>query len=258
MKKISALSTTCKDCLFAKYDGITQTDCHLGKIDKIKNHPVYELVEAMDDDKEFYVLNYHLCLHQRVKGWEHDNEPMEDMINLVRDEIKMKWGAILILKDEKQQDMSRVEERLGEILNQSEKPSWVGIINDDVDLDVYWIIDYLNKQDIPWSIQSSGDSIYSTIDTIVQNFKNQKFLFYATFDSDKVIEPDFYDKIYDSVINELKQYSVISDEGSMHRMVVNKVAHFKYAGNGVETSLLDRIKQQATEHTLLVNYKDLQ
>ena len=136
--KVSVVSTTCKDCLFAKYVGDTQVDCELGKIEKISNHPVYELVEATDNVKNFYVLNYHLCLQQRVAGWVHDNETLENMKNLVREEIKMSWGAILVLKDEPLNDMSRVQKRLEEILSQSNPPKWIGIVNQNTDLDRDW------------------------------------------------------------------------------------------------------------------------
>ena len=153
-KKISVVSTTCKDCLFAKYDGNTQVDCELGKIDKINNHPIYEVIEARDETKNFYVLNYHLCLHQRVAGWVHDNKSLDEMKNLVKEEIKMNWGAILVLQDESQNDMSRVEKRLEEIISQGNPPKWIGIINTDTNLDVYWIISYLNDKGIRWSIGS--------------------------------------------------------------------------------------------------------
>ena len=45
-KKISAVSTTCKDCLFAKYEGNTQVGCELGRVEKVEQHPIYDLVEA--------------------------------------------------------------------------------------------------------------------------------------------------------------------------------------------------------------------
>ena len=143
MDKINVISTTCKECLFAEYEDDTQVGCRLGKIEKIKNHPVYELIEAMDHEKNFYVLNYHLCLHQRVEGWEHDSKSMEEMIRHVQEEIRMNWGAILVLKDEDEKDMSRVQSRLEEILKQTHKPNWIGIVSNDPDRDVYWIIEAL-------------------------------------------------------------------------------------------------------------------
>jgi len=254
--KISALSTTCKECLFAKYDGSTQVGCELGRIEKVKTHPVYQLVEAMDDEKEFYVINYHLCLYQRIKGWPHDYKPMEEMISEVKDEIKMRWGAILILRDEDENNMSRVEKRLNEIFNQKNPPSWVGIVNDDKELDVYWIIDYLNKKEVVWHIQSSEESRdRDAIDIILDKTKHRGFSFYAVFESDKEISLDFYKSIHENVIDGMLQYSVIKDEDTLHNMVVNKVAHFKFGGNAGNT--LEQNIKNGSEHTLLVEYKNL-
>lgn len=255
-KKISVVSTTCKDCLFAKYDGNTQVDCELGKIDKINNHPIYEVIEARDETKNFYVLNYHLCLHQRVAGWVHDNKSLDEMKNLVKEEIKMNWGAILVLQDESQNDMSRVEKRLEEIISQGNPPKWIGIINTDTNLDVYWIISYLNDKGIRWSIESGEESVRHYIDVLINKFKKNRFVFYSVFESDKVIPTDLYDKLYNNVIENLMQYSVIKEVDSLHCMIVNKVAHIKYGGNVTE-DLEKKIKRESSIG-LLLNHEDLQ
>lgn len=257
MTKISALSTTCKNCLFAKYDGNTQVSCELNRIEKIKSHPVYELVEATDNIKNFYVLNYHLCLYQRVSGWVHDKNSMEEMIDAVKEEIKMKWGAILILRDEQDNDMSRVEQRLNELFNQEQPPSWIGIVNQNPDMDVYWIINYLNNKDVIWQIQSSEeDTDREAIDILLDKMKKKRFVFYTVVESDKDINEDFYTKIHRNVLDELLQYSVIKDEDKLHQMIVNKIAHFKFVGN-TSQDLEIKIKNQAGEHNLLVEYKNL-
>ena len=253
--KISVVSTTCRDCLFAEYDDNTQVGCHLGKIDKIKSHPVYELIEAMDDNKDFYVLNYHLCLHQRIKGWPHDDKSIEEMIKAVKEEVKMNWGAILVLNDEPLNDMSRVQKRLEEILDQSRPPSWIGIVNQDVDLDVYWIIDYLNEKDVKWKIESGGGDVRKHVDTLFNKFKKHKFVFYSIFESDKDIPSSLYTDMHNFVIDNLGQYSVIKEEDSMHGMIVNKVAHIKYEGNKDEP-LETKIKKKSSID-LLLDYKDL-
>lgn len=255
-KKISVVSTTCKNCLFAIYEDDTQVDCELGKIEKINNHPIYEALEATDDEKNFYVLNYHLCLQQRVPGWVHDNKSMKEMKELVKEEIKMNWGAMLVLKEESKNDMSRVEKRLEEIINQTNPPKWISIINNDVDLDVYWIINYLNIKGIMWSIESGKESIRHYIDTIVNKFKKQKFVFYAVFESDKEIPSDLYDKLYNNILEDLMQYSVIKEPDSLHCMIVNKVAHIKYGGNFTE-ELEKKIRRESSVG-LLRNHKDLQ
>ena len=254
--KVSVVSTTCKDCLFAKYVGDTQVDCELGKIEKISNHPVYELVEATDNVKNFYVLNYHLCLQQRVAGWVHDNETLENMKNLVREEIKMSWGAILVLKDEPLNDMSRVQKRLEEILSQSNPPKWIGIVNQNTDLDVYWIIDYLNEKGVRWSIESGTENTRYYIDYLFNKFKKDRFVFYAVFESNKDVPNDLYDKLYNNVIDNMMQYSVIKDEDLLHGMIVSKVAQIKYEGNKNE-ALETKIKKESSI-ALLLNHEDLQ
>ena len=42
--------TSCKECLFAKYEGITQVDCELGKIDMYRKHGT-EVAEVYDEYK---------------------------------------------------------------------------------------------------------------------------------------------------------------------------------------------------------------
>lgn len=254
-KKINVISTTCKDCLFGKYDGKTQVGCELGRIEKIKEHPVYDLVEAYDEQKEFYVLNHHLCLHQRVSGWIHDNKSMDEMVREVKEEIKMNWGAILSLKNETTQDMSRVQQRLEEITNQTNPPKWIGVINQDVDLDVFWIIDYLNKKDIKWSIESGQEHTRHYIDVLFNKFKKDRFVFYAFFESHMDIPSDLYDRMHRNVIDNLMQYSVIKDNDSLHCMLVNKVAHMKYEGNQ-NVALETKIKEKS-KIDLLLNHEDL-
>lgn len=255
-KKISAVSTTCKDCLFAKYEGKTQVGCELGRVEKVEQHPIYDLVEAYDDDKEFYILNYHLCLYQRINGWVHDNKSTEEMIEEVRKEINLNWGAILVLKDEPINDMSRVQKRLEEILDQPNPPKWIGIVNQNIDLDVYWIIDYLSEKGVRWSVESGEENTRHYIDILFEKFKKDRFVFYAVFESNKDIPSDLYDKMYHNVIDNMVQYSVIKDEDSLHGMVVNKVAHIKYEGNK-DDPLETKIKKESNI-ALLLNHEDLQ
>ena len=50
MTEVSAISTICKNCLFAKYENNTQVGCQFDRTDTVDNHPVYELLAAHDDD----------------------------------------------------------------------------------------------------------------------------------------------------------------------------------------------------------------
>lgn len=46
------LQTSCKDCILAEYNGITQIGCQANRISKFNN-----VIEAYDEEKEFYVID---------------------------------------------------------------------------------------------------------------------------------------------------------------------------------------------------------
>ena len=52
------INTSCKDCKFAIYEKETQKDCEAGRVSTFKKRN--ELIEAYDEDKEFYTIS-RLC-----------------------------------------------------------------------------------------------------------------------------------------------------------------------------------------------------
>jgi hypothetical protein len=58
------IQTNCKDCLFAIYNDKTQVSCAANRIVAFGN----DVVEAYDDDKEFYVIN-RFCNYYRKTTW---------------------------------------------------------------------------------------------------------------------------------------------------------------------------------------------
>lgn len=64
--------TSCKECIFAKYDGKTQIGCLADRIEKFKDY----LIEAYDEDKEFYVIK-RFCNLFRFSSWNGGNADVE-------------------------------------------------------------------------------------------------------------------------------------------------------------------------------------
>ena len=58
------LQTSCKECVFASYEGDTQTGCLAGRIEMFDK----QIIEAYDDDKEFYVIDAY-CNYFRPPKW---------------------------------------------------------------------------------------------------------------------------------------------------------------------------------------------
>jgi hypothetical protein len=60
----ASVKTSCKDCVFAKYEGDTQIDCLAGRIQAFGD----DVVEVYDLEKEFYVIS-RACNMFRPESW---------------------------------------------------------------------------------------------------------------------------------------------------------------------------------------------
>jgi hypothetical protein len=60
----SQIKTSCKNCLCSIYEGKTQTGCSFNRIEKFKE----SVLEAYDDEKEFYVIE-RFCNYYRNPKW---------------------------------------------------------------------------------------------------------------------------------------------------------------------------------------------
>lgn len=65
---IEPIHTACKECVYADYSGITQIGCHLNYITVFKDKKL-SILEAYDEDKEFFVINNKKCIGFRNENW---------------------------------------------------------------------------------------------------------------------------------------------------------------------------------------------
>ena len=235
MTEVSAISTICKNCLFAKYDKNTQIGCEFDRTQTVDNHPVYELIAAQDDDKEFYILNNHICPYQRTDTWTHADD--EDIISKVKEEVYMPWAAILFYRHN---GLDSVEERIKELKTQRVKPKVVSLVIDAQDIhpdhfkSLYqmmednfeiWYLQRVIQQDLP--DRFTGDLCFDKM-------KKHRFMFYSYFESTKAIDSNYYNKIHKFVIDDMNSYGIIKnkDDEDIHHVTISKIAHQKYGGNG--------------------------
>ena len=236
MTEVSSISTVCKNCLFAIYDGDTQIGCHFGRTDKVDNHEVYELVEAEDTDKKFYILNNHICPYQRTESWVHSDD--KDIIDKVQKEVYMPWGAILFYRHN---GIDSVEERITELKSQRIPPKVVALVIDAQDINpdhfksLYqmmednfdlWYLQRVIQQDLPDRF---------TADLCFDKMKKNRFMFYSYFESTQPIDLNYYDKIHKFVIDDMNTYGIIkhkNDDNNIQHVTISKIAHQKYGGNG--------------------------
>lgn len=136
MSEINPIHTPCKQCVFAKYDGITQTDCHLQYISKYRDNDT-EILEAYDNEKEFYIINGKKCIGYRENKW-FENRGLGDLS--IEEKIKeynstnyLHYLLFIDLYDYSYENFDNLKEQL---VNISIKPSKIVFVR------------YQNKQ--PW------------------------------------------------------------------------------------------------------------
>lgn len=66
--QINPIHTPCKDCVFALYNDKTQYDCALKYLDIYRENNI-PILEAYDNDKEFYIINNKKCIGYRENKW---------------------------------------------------------------------------------------------------------------------------------------------------------------------------------------------
>ena len=130
MTEVSEISTICKNCLFAIYDNDTQVGCKFGRTETVDSHPSYELIEAEDEEKQFYIFNNHICPYQRTDTWTHADD--KDIETRVKEEVFMPWAAVLFYRHN---GIQSVEERIKEIKSQKVPPKVVSLVIDAKDID---------------------------------------------------------------------------------------------------------------------------
>lgn len=70
---IDSIHTTCKKCVFAEYKAKTQTGCSINYIDQYKKNNV-EILEAYDEENEFYIVNKKKCIGYREESYFRNKE----------------------------------------------------------------------------------------------------------------------------------------------------------------------------------------
>ncbi|MHA2275778.1 MAG: hypothetical protein ACXAC2_08435 [Candidatus Kariarchaeaceae archaeon] len=248
INNVSAISTVCKNCLFAIYDGKTQIGCKFNRTDKADTHNYYKLIEAEDDEKEFYIVDNHICPYQRTDSWAHANDA--DIVARVKEEVFMPWAAILFYKN----NVDDLKKRIQELKAQSVQPNIVTLVlsSDIPSADLKDVLTDIDNSFNVWYVQKLLDKDLPdrlSIDICFDKMKRNKFMFYACFESDKFISTEFYSKIHTYVIDDMKRYGVIKEQDSIHNMTVSKPVHKKYGGNGNNVALEYKVAYENQELT---------
>lgn len=235
--------TTCKDCIFAKYKNITQTKCTLGRIEEYKKHGI-QVIEAYDEEKEFFVIKNKICMFKRLDDWTHKNKSKNEQIKIIKDKI---FPYMVIIINE-HNDVSKVIKTLKSVYKQKFLPKYISVINKcetafNKNNDKK-IIELFKANTIPWKLEGMTDPNIPEhkLEDYVVDFRPSYY--YSVFYSGFEVPPTMFLKLRNKIIDENLQFSVILPNSQKQGRVVSTLVYKIYNGNKHNKSLVDKLKEK--------------
>jgi hypothetical protein len=96
------VETSCKNCIFAQYEGDTQTGCDANRLEKFLKKE-NQVVAAYDDTHKFYVIK-RLCNLYRLPTW---NNGMKDL-ELAKQQSSLSFNIIVHLEDCSKENINHI------------------------------------------------------------------------------------------------------------------------------------------------------
>jgi len=182
MSTINPIHTTCKNCVFAKYEDITQIDCHLDYISLYKTKNI-EILEAYDDDKEFYIINNKKCIGYRENSWFEKKQlnhlSIEEKINKYKESNYLHYLLVIDLKKITDNDVKELTTILHNLTIKPSKIIFIRYQQDDKKLPYNLIKEIIENAGLKckWRVQTMlFDKKYEDILHEVVNL-NKKYRF---------------------------------------------------------------------------------
>lgn len=242
MREIATIHTSCKNCIFAIYENITQFDCKIKKLDMWKKNNV-QVLEAYDEEKEFFIINNRKCPYKRTTKWA-NAYPKDKHIEQVEKEVTFKYNAIVIASD----NIDNIKSTITNLANQKIKPQFITLIRPfNNSIRPSSIVPFLQNINIKWKMVNVADSdanVFNIIDTIV-TFSKQPY-YVVLYDS-----IDIPDRLLDK-LNEMTQnatpFVLVQPKNDIHGLVVHSLTHKLLRGNKGDI-IIDKIIEFAKENT---------
>lgn len=245
---IELIHTPCKNCVYALYNNVTQYGCSLNYIEVFKSKGI-EVLEAYDEDKEFYIINNKKCIGFRTDSWFKDRKldhlSTEEKIKRHYDQNYIRYLLWIDLANFQTQD--DLDFIISELKNISPKPSQIifirykGILQDIHDYDhIKQLMTDSDLNNVPWRIQTmllANMSMEEKIHEGVINCKNRFFVMIKN-------RPEKLSKIISTantmVSEDMDSFNLIAN--SDKSVVIFPVSTYKYC---LYNSKIDLLKQDA-------------
>lgn len=181
--EIKPIHTPCKKCVFATYENNTQTSCFLNLLDKFKNNNI-EILEAYDEEKEFYIINDKKCVGYREEKYfesrKLNEKTLQDKADYVLDKLKLNYSITINIQNFTARQLTNISSQISQL---SIKPTNLYVIRYKQDREKYsynFIENFISKCKIPkWKIKTILDDkeeYINVLHNVVNENKTTKFM----------------------------------------------------------------------------------
>jgi hypothetical protein len=231
----------CKDCIFATYNGKTQDGCYLGMIERY-NKAGIEVVEAYDDEKEFYVIKG-ACI-RKVNKEVAGNITLEQAKKILDIQLTIQWQAIILA------DNTETSARLLESLfRQKIQPSHVTVIISK-EIPATKIAKQFRQYPFKsWRVQTMEDKDLTRENAIDLVIDQYKIPFYVVLTPESEIEENFSTILNDVINNKLISFGII-EYPEKNIDIYSTYIHIAIGGNSLGTTFKEKLKLNKWDHKI--------
>jgi hypothetical protein len=226
---IQPIHTSCAKCVFAQYEGKTQTGCTLNRLKGFGD----AVVEAYDEEGEFFVVNGRRCVAYRPKDSEWATKHEGDPVAAVKAELALKLALIIPLPAQPSlHDLARTVESLK---SQSKLPQEVFFVHDrGVSPKVVHPFLWQSLGNlVTWrmvAVLSEDASEGEKVDAAVNAVKASGF--YTVVRPGFALPTDFVAQLDDALNERLERFCVLTPEESGNALTVQLAFHNHYLMRG--------------------------
>jgi hypothetical protein len=215
-KILKSLHTSCKDCLFADYEGNKQIGCKADLFSKFETNGG-KIVPTYDNEKEFFVVLGRKCPYVRDKKWG-ENYLEEDWGDVVRIESKIQYDVIIYIpRDFIPEDMPHLKCILNDLIEQEPLPGQIIVCEHFSKARDYEIVTTMEKliggRDIKWLFQRIVDGeIKTKYQAVAQAIPKLDSLYFSVFNVNARVDTQHFFSLNKAVFTDMKRFSILTED----------------------------------------------
>lgn len=224
---ISKTHTSCKDCIFARYDGKTQGWCNANYLENdygtIK-HVNGSVIEVQDENKEFFVVDGIYCYGKRKKKWG-DRIDENKWLDQLKIENKLFYQVIIFVGD----SFEDLKITMKSLMEQNPKPIHITAVRPfDNKVKPTKIVNYFTGIDARWNIKNIANPDLTNEQIIDMVIESNPMPYYSVFKSGFKVPKKFFKTIDKKIYNNTLKFAVLLPNSSDNGMVVSTSIHKLY------------------------------